>query len=125
MKHQLIYDVSTVRNGFTNLFFSELEATERLTIESVLLKDFLLHRLHIIYCVPVMNAAFMFQNIDGIVDTLQRHTKHHNYQSIIRKCELLDTAIRKTMKPNIAVFSGKQITGGAIINDCFILELNK
>lgn len=125
MKHQLIYDVSTLRNRFANLFFRNLDSTDRLSIEDLLLKDFLLHRMHIIYCIPIAYEAFDFYNIDNVLDTLQQHTKHNNYQHLVRICATLDTPIRQNIRPNVEVFADRQIIWGAIVNDCLILELNK
>lgn len=125
MKHHLIYDVSPIRERFNNLFFSNVPAYDRTTIEHILLKDLLLHRLHIIYCVPVTTSALTCTTIDNLIEHLQYRTQHYGYQGLIRKCRSLDTPIMRTMHADAEIFSGRQITRGGILNDCFILELDK
>jgi hypothetical protein len=125
MPYQLIYDVSPIRERFNNLFFRDVPEYDRTINEAILLKDLLLHRLHIIYCVPVTANAFTCTTIDNLLEHLQYRTHHYGYQGLIRKCRSLDTPIMRTMRSDAEIFSGRQITRGGIINDCFILELDK
>lgn len=125
MKHHLIYDVSPIRERFNRLFFKDVPDYERTTNESILLKDLLIHRLHIIYCVPVTANALTCTTVDNLIEHLQFRTQHYGYQGLIRKCRSLDIPIMRIMRPDAEIFSGRQITNGGILNDCFILELDK
>lgn len=123
MTHQLIYNIDSVIDRFRQLFLQDIPDEDRTTQESDLFRNYLIHRLHVIYALPV-HVAIQTESFDRVTDMLQRNCFCHSYESVFRKGHLLDVVIRRSVPPNSGVFSNRQVTRCAIFNNVLVLELD-